>query len=133
MEDESCYSLNVVNKICVKVELEYLNGLNAEEAEIVTGVKFKGGCLHGGDVIRYKRFNQNHSKEQPATIRMENLAIEVRSEQDPYISFEMVNKRGKADQSFFFWLSVFCLMGAILMIFALGCVYKIFIEEETKS
>lgn len=57
MEDEVCYSLNLVHKICVKVELDFLNGLKAEEAEIVTGVKFKGGCLPGGEVVSYKRFN----------------------------------------------------------------------------
>jgi hypothetical protein len=40
-----------LNKVCIKVELEYINGLPAEEAEVVTGIKFKGGCFPNGETV----------------------------------------------------------------------------------
>ena len=61
LEDDQCYALNVAHKICATVELDFLNGLAAEEAEIVTGVKLKGGCLQGGETVKFKRFSKYHS------------------------------------------------------------------------
>ena len=57
----------------------------------------------------------------------------MRAEEDPYTVFTMVNKQDRADQSIFFWLSIMCLLGAILMICALGCVYQLFISEESQQ
>jgi hypothetical protein len=48
------------------------------------------------------------------------------------MSFLKIDTTAKADQSLFFWLSCICLIGAVILIFALGCVYKMYIEEEER-
>lgn len=50
-DNEECNALKIISKVCVKVELEYINGLPAEEAEVVSGMKFKGGCFSNGETV----------------------------------------------------------------------------------
>lgn len=46
--------------------------------------------------------------------------------------FLTLNASEKADQGLFFWLSVICLAAAIVMIFCLGCAYRMYISEEAR-
>ena len=49
------------------------------------------------------------------------------------MAFAAIDPEEKVDSSIFFWLSIICLAAAIFMIFLLGCVYKVYIEEEAAA
>ena len=105
--------------------------MTAEEAEVVTKVRIGKGCYPGGQAVSYKHYKEPHSATKPAKINFSNMLVEVRAVEDPYMMFLELNADDK-DQGLFFWLSVICLCSAILMIFALGCAYKMYISEEAR-
>ena len=122
----------VANKLCATVALTYPENVSAENAEVVKHVRLKTGCYSGGQYVFYKQFRGYHSGVQQVTFDFNDFTIELHSEDDPFISFLKIDTTTKADQSLFFWLSCLCLMGAVILIFVLGFVYKMYIEEEER-
>jgi hypothetical protein len=125
-----CYELKVLRKLCVLVDLSFMYELPAEDAEIVTDVHLNGGCFPNGSIALYKTINAEVKEDESRLLKYERVALEVRSAEDPYVVFTQVDRKDSADLSIFFWLSIFCLFGAILSILMLGYYYKLYIEEK---
>jgi len=132
-QTNKCYYLYTATRICTTVTLGYPGELTAEEAEIATKATSSVGCYPGNSPVKYKKFTGLHSNKQPVTFNFSEISVEVRSDEDPYLAFAAINPEEKVGSSLFFWLSIICLTAAILMIFLLGCIYKVYIEEEAAA
>lgn len=49
-DDGNCYELKAVQKLCIKIDFKYMDGLTAQEALYVSDVKVTTGCFVGGSV-----------------------------------------------------------------------------------
>lgn len=54
VDDGNCYELKALQKLCIKVDFKYLDGLPASEAVVVSTVKVTNGCYIGGAVGMYQ-------------------------------------------------------------------------------
>ena len=103
-----CYDLKLLEKICVQADLDIDNG-------IVSGITIKGGCFdNGGELGIYSK--SSLFKPKP-------IAIELRSSLDPFIAFSSI-RDSKAFDGYFFWLSSFCLVISLGLVFLLFLYYK---------
>ena len=53
-DDGNCYEFKTLDKLCVKVDLRYVEDLPPAEAEIVQTVKVTNGCFIDGQVGQYR-------------------------------------------------------------------------------
>lgn len=58
-----------------------------------------------------------------------DVIIEVRSDEDPQTVFTSIDPKLSTDLSIFFWLSMMCLMLALLCIIYLGFYYQCYIKD----
>ena len=120
----------MLRKLCVLIDLSYLYDLPAEDAELVSGVHLSGGCFPNGSIALYKTINAEVKPDEARILKFDRVALEVRSAEDPYVVFTQFNRQDSTDLSIFFWLSILCLLAAILSILMLGCYYKLYIEDK---
>ena len=52
-EDGQCYEMHQLSKLCVKVDLSYVDNMPASEADLVSDVKVTKGCFVDGAVALY--------------------------------------------------------------------------------
>ena len=59
-----------------------------------------------------------------------DISVEVRHDKDPFTVFTALEPSQIADLSIFFWLSMMCLLGALVLILFLGFYYQCYISNE---
>lgn len=119
-----------IKKICMKIDMNYYDNLLPEDAEIVSGVQVTMGCYVDGEAGIYQAVPLNQNTRKDGTvINFNDVAVEVRDTHDPYTVFAGINKKDTSDLSFFFWLSMMCLMCSVVLIFYLTFYYYCYISN----
>ena len=98
-----------LKRLCVKIDLT-----ENEKSDKTEAVEFVGGCFTNDDIGHYEVATPNR------THSFDYIPIEVRYKLDPYIVFAESHYNLGRDLTLFFWVSVSCLVGAVLLTIILG-------------
>lgn len=130
-DDQNCYQMKKLSKLCVAVDLTYLDNMSADEAQGVTDVKTVDGCFADGNVAQYETVNVD-SNEEKQTFRFDSIPIEVRHTQDPQNAFYKGGTSSGLVSDFyiFFWLSMASLIVSIVLIFWLTIYFCCYLGKE---
>ena len=90
-ENQSCYELRVLKKLCMKVGLKFFDNLPASEAELVSSVGVTQGCFLDGAVGLYKTLPLEQVKNGEYEVDFKDIPVEVRDELDPYTVFTSID------------------------------------------
>lgn len=72
-KDGMCHTYDVLDRVCVRVELKPTQGMRSDSIILV------GGCYKGGDYAHYTRANPDK------IYKFDHIPVEVRSVNDPYL------------------------------------------------
>ena len=129
-EDGACYELKTLSKICIKVDLRYVEDMPPSEAEIVSNVRVTTGCFIDGQVGLYETQSISPGSDGMYRVSFTNIPVEIRHDSDPFTVFTAVDSMETTDLSIFFWLSMACLLVALVLIMYLGIYYHCYISVE---
>ena len=91
------------------------------------GVEFVQGCFTDGNIGYYEIATPNKTQS------LNFIPVEVRHKQDPYIIFAEAHYNMGRDTSFFFWLSISCLVLALVLIVVLGLCFCTLVQSASKD
>ena len=126
-----CFEMLALKKICLKVALKYVDDLPPVEAEVVSNVALTTGCFDDGNAGFYEQIALvQDSASNEYKVDFTDVTVEVRHDKDPYTIYTAIASNDSFDLSLFFWLSMGCLLFALVLIIWLGIYYSYYISVE---
>ena len=69
----------MLDKLCVIVDLSFVDDLPPSQAEIVSNVKASTGCFINGNVANYRTYPLTEEADGSKRISFDSISVEVRN------------------------------------------------------